>query len=256
MRADGHYVDFLVSRDDDDASEVDGGTREPGTERAHDELSGEASARAGDAIARSIATAASLADLLTTPLSDLSRSGIGTLLRAELFRASTLVQATRVVRGELTTIRSAVPVAQMMDRLLQGFAAERRLRHVEIASHVDLPPGHIVIGDESLLAAALNGAVVATLALLEGLPAARMLIVAGLSAGRQLTLVASQDHVLPSPEWAARAFDPTWQDRAGGTGVALGLATLHHAARVHGGDATVTLSPRGTRVGLTIPAGA
>jgi signal transduction histidine kinase len=212
-------------------------------------------AHSGEDLARSLSTASSLAELLTGQLSELSRGVIGGLLRAELFRATTVVQATRVVHGELPLVRGGVPVAHLLDKVLQGFAAERRVRHVEIIPHVDVPPGHIVIADEQLLTAALGGAVLATMALLDGLSTSRMSLVAGLTASRQLTLVASQDHVLPSPAWADRAFDPDWRERPGGTTVALAMATLQRAAQVHGGTTTAGLSPRGTRVGLTIPAG-
>ena len=71
-----------------------------------------------------------------------------------------------------------------------------------------------------------------------------------------LMLVVSQDHVQPPAVWAARAFDPEWHDRPGGAAVSVGMAALQHAARVHGGDSSATLTPRGSRVGLVIPAGA
>jgi hypothetical protein len=211
---------------------------------------------AGEDLARLLATATSLTDLLTGEISDLSRAVVGTLLRAELWRASTLVQATRVVRGELPMMRGAVAIAALVDQVVHGFAAERRIRHIEFVPHIDLPAGHIVVADERLLRVALTGAVQGTLALLEGLAASRVALVAGLTATRQLTLVVSQDHVLPAPAWAQRAFDPDWRGHAGGSAVMLAMTTLERAARVHGGEATATLSPRGSRLGLTIPLGA
>lgn len=213
-------------------------------------------ADAAEDLAKSLATAASLADLLTGHISDLSRGIVGGLLRAELARSTTLLQASRAVRGELPVRRGAVPVAPLLERVLQVFAAERRMRHVEFAPHLDLPAGHLVIADERLLASALGGAILATLALLESLPSSRVVLAAGLTASKQLTLVVSQDHVQPPPSWVERAFDPEWRDRPGGAAVVLGMAALQHAARVHGGDTTAALTPRGSRVGLTIPAGA
>jgi hypothetical protein len=212
--------------------------------------------RSGDDLARSLGTASSLADLLTGPMSDLSRGVVGNLLRAELWRATTLLQAARAVRGELPVTRAAVPIAALVDKVVQGFGPERRMRHVEFVPHIDLPANHIVIADEGLLAAALTGAIVATLALVEGLQAGRITVVAGLNASRQLTLVASQEHVLPPQTWAERAFDLEWRERPGGTPVSISMAAVLRAARVHGGDATATISPRGSRIGLTIPAGA
>jgi hypothetical protein len=189
-------------------------------------------------------------------MSDLSRGVVGNLLRAELWRATTLLQAARAVRGELPVTRAAVPIAALVDKVVQGFGPERRMRHVEFVPHIDLPANHIVIADEGLLAAALTGAIVATLALVEGLQAGRITVVAGLNASRQLTLVASQEHVLPPQTWAERAFDLEWRERPGGTPVSISMAAVLRAARVHGGDATATISPRGSRIGLTIPAGA
>ena len=211
---------------------------------------------AGDTLARALHTASSLAELLTGDISDMSRGVVGALLRAELFRATTLVQAGRVLRGELPVVRGAVPVGSLIDKVVQGFAAERRTRHVEFVPQVDLPPGHIVIADERLLAAALSGAAIATMALLDGLGSSRIAMVAGLTAARQLTLVVSQDHLLPPPVWIERAFDATWRERPGGAASTLAMTSLQRAARMHGGDATVTLSPRGSRVALTIPPGA
>jgi hypothetical protein len=152
-------------------------------------------------------------------------------------------------------MRGAVPVAALIDRIVQGFAPERRMRHLEFMPHIDLPANHMVIADENLLAAALTGAVVATMAMIEGLPASRITLVAGLTSSRQLTLIASQDHVLPGATWAERAFDPEWCDRPGGTAVAMAMAAVLRAAHVHAGEAIATTSPRGSRIGLTIPAG-
>lgn len=258
MRADEHYVDFLAARTETEGAghgpAVSDDERDAGPEP--EEPSVDVAADVGSTLAGSLATATSLAELLTGSLSDLSRAALGTLLRAELFRASTLVDAARVVRGERPSVRSAVPVGALIDRVLRGFVSERRLRHIDVTTHIDLPPGHIVVADEAALEAAMASALVATLALVEGLASARLVFVAGLTASRQLMLLVSQDHVLPAAAWAERAFDAGWTGRTGGTNVSLAMATLRQVARSHGGEATAALSPRGTRLGLTIPAGA
>jgi signal transduction histidine kinase len=244
--------------DDEEALKMRAASNLPATPAPADPVPSTADAAqgAGDELARALAAATSLADLLTGSISDLSRGVVGSLLRAELWRASTTAQAARIVRNELTLVRGAVPVAALIDKVVQGFAAERRMRHVEFTPQIDLPAGHIVIADERLLFAAVAGAVSATLALLEGVPASRLALIAGLTTTRQLTLVVSQDHVPATPAWIERAFDVDWRERPGGTAVVLGMATLQRVARVHGGEATVASSPRGSRVGLTIPAGA
>ena len=212
--------------------------------------------QAGDEIARALATAGGLADLMAGTLAELTRGAIGSLLRAELWRAAHLLTASRAVREELPGARGAVTVAALVDKVVQGFAPERRMRHVELAASIDLPPGHIVVADERLLSTALTGGVVAMLALLEGLPSSRITIAATISSARLLTLAIAQEHVRPSDVWVERAFDREWRDRPGGVPAAVAMAAMQQAARAHGGEATAATSARGARVALVIPAGA
>ena len=97
---------------------------------------------------------------------------VGNLLRAELWRASMLVQARRALKHDVRVVRAAVPVAPVVERVVQALSPERRIRHAQIDTQLDLPQGHVVIADERLLATALGSALVATLALVEGMAAA------------------------------------------------------------------------------------
>ncbi len=206
-------------------------------------------------LSRSLTTASSLAELFTGPVSDLSRSAVGNLLRAELWRALMLVQATRAARADVRPVRAATPVAQIVERVVHGLSAERRIRHATLETQFDLPSGHQVIADERLLSTALASAVVATLALVDGVPACRVIISASVASTHELTLSVSQDHVVPGQRWVERTFDPTWHDRPGGLSAALACAALQQSARAHGGQVTASATARGSRIALTVPAG-
>jgi ParB-like chromosome segregation protein Spo0J len=204
---------------------------------------------------KALTTASSLADLFTGPLSELSRSAVGNLLRAELWRALMLLQASRAARPDLRPVRAATPVTHIVDRVVQGLSAERRIRHATIDTQFDLPSGHLVIADERLLSTALASAVSATLALIEALPACRIIIAASVAPTRELTLSVSQEHLVPTGQWVERLFDPEWHDRPGGVAAALSCTALQQAARAHGGHVTAAATAKGSRIALTIPAG-
>jgi hypothetical protein len=211
---------------------------------------------ADDEIGRAFSTVSGLADLMTGSLSDLTRGVVGTLLRAELWRAAHLQQATRVLRDDAPVTRTAVAAAGLVERVVQGFGPERRIRHVELITTSDVPPGHVIVVDERLATTGLTGAILATLALLEGLPACRVTVSLAMTATRAVSLTVSQEHVRPSGTWVERAFDRTWRDRPGGLPVLVSMAAMQQAALVHGGDAIAVASARGSRLALTIAAGA
>ena len=56
---------------------------------------------------------------------------------------------------------------------------EQRLRGFEVEPEIDVPDGTVIVGDEALLAAAIAGAVLATLPIVEGpdkAPGARLVL--------------------------------------------------------------------------------
>lgn len=207
-------------------------------------------------IAKGLASASGLAELMAEPLTDLSRGAIGMLLRAELWRTTHLQRADRIVREERPATRTVLALPSLVDRVVQGFEPERRLRHVDVAVALEVPQAQMVVADDALVSTALTAAVVATLALIEGLAAARVTIAASVTPARAVTLAVTQDHVRPTPQWLERAFDPSWTDRPGGTAAAVSMAAVRRAAIAHGGDAVAVGTARGSRVAVTLPAGA
>ncbi len=209
---------------------------------------------AGRDLAQALTTLAACADLLNGSQSELSRGVVGNLVRAEAWRASTLLHATRIVRKELPVTRTAVSVLGVIDQVVQGFSSERRLRPIVIESETELPYGSIIGGDEKLFAGALANAVLATLALVEHVPNARVVVSAAVD-GAQLTFAVTQSVVMPPAQWQIRAFDPQWTDRIGGVPALVAMLAIRDTAAIHGGTAAATIEARGTKIAFTIPLG-
>ena len=209
---------------------------------------------AGRDLTQALATLSACAALLNGAPSDLSRTVVGNLIRAEAWRASALLHATRVVRQELPVAHTAVSILGLLDQVVQSFLPERRVRSVSIDSQSDVAHGSMMAGDERLLAGALSSAVLATLALLDGIPQARVVVSAS-AEGRRITFAVTQDQMTPPPSWRARAFDAQWTDRTGGVPALVAMLAVQETARVHGGTAFVATTGHGTRIAFTVPYG-
>jgi ParB-like chromosome segregation protein Spo0J len=210
---------------------------------------------AGRDLAHSLTTLTACADMLGGAQSDLARTVVANLIRAEAWRASSLLQATRVIRQELTIVRTAVPAQAILDRAVRALDADRQVRHLLVDVASDLARGTCLAADETLLASALGWAGVATLALLDGVHDARLSFGAAGSADGRIVFTVSQDAVAVPDAWAARAFDPAWTERPGGVPAVVSLLALARAAAAHHGSVAVEVTSRGTRITLSIPLG-
>jgi ParB-like nuclease domain len=208
----------------------------------------------GADLAQSLATLTACADLLSGTQSELSRGVASNLIRAEVWRASCLLLATRILRRELPITRGAISVVALIGRIEQAFVPERQLRSVFFDTFSSVPQGSFIAGDEKLLAGALASATLAILSWLDGVKDARVAITAALEPVGHLTFTVSQDAVMPPEVWLRRAFDLQWIDRPGGVPATLALLAVRAVADAHGGTAIVS-SGRGTRVSLVVPTG-
>ncbi len=260
MRAESHYVDLLDARTSDARDQAGRGrateteTDAPARGTSPSLAYTDPTLHAGRDLAHALTTLAACADLLNGSPSDLSRNVVGNLVRAEAWRASSLLHATRVIRQELPVARTAVSVLSVLDQVVQGFAAERRVRPIVIESETELPYGSIMGGDEKLLVGALSSAVMATLSLVEQVPSARVVVSAAVE-GTTLTFAVTQNVVIPPGQWQARSFDPNWTDRIGGIPSLVAMLSLRETAAAHGGNATASVEGRGTRIALHLPIG-
>jgi ParB-like nuclease family protein len=215
---------------------------------------GDAFLNGGADLAHSLATLSACADLLSGSQSELSRAVAGNLIRAEVWRASCLLQATRIVRRELPLARGAISVLAMIGRLEQGFLPERQLRSLTFDTSSTVPQGSFIAGDEKLLSSALALATLTTLWWLDGVKDARLSIAASLEPIGHVTFTVSQQTVVAPEGWVRRAFDHQWIDRPGGLPAAISMLAVRTVAEAHGGTATVA-GGRGTRISILMPTG-
>ena len=171
----------------------------------------ETTLHAGTDLSQSLATLGACADLLSGSQSELSRAVVGNLIRAEVWRASCLLQATRVIRQEMTVAKSATSVLGILDRVEQAFLPERQVRALVLTTTSQVPHGAFIAADERVLTNALSGAVLATLSLLQGAKDARLTISATGEPVGHVTFSVSQDIASVPEIWATRAFDPAGQ---------------------------------------------
>ena len=214
----------------------------------------EALLHGGADLAQSLATLTACADLLTGSPSELSRAVAGNLIRAEVWRASCLLLATRIVRRELPLARGAISVLTLIGRLEQAFLPERQLRSVIFDTSSSVPQGSFIAGDEKLIGGALASAMLSTLSWLDGVKDARVAISASLEPAGHVTFTVSQETVAAPDVWLRRAFDHQWTDRPGGVPAAISMLAVRTVAEAHGGTATVGGS-RGTRISILMPTG-
>jgi hypothetical protein len=179
---------------------------------------------------------------------------VGDLIRAEAWRASSLLHATRVVRRELPIARTAISVSSVLDKVMLGFQPERRVRAITFEARSALPYGSVIVGDDQMLTGAISWALLSSLAVLNGIEGARLTLSAGTDPGAGISFAVSQPIVTPPALWQARAFDPTWTDRPGGVAALVWMLALQETVHVHGGTAHVERSEPGTTIGFTLAA--
>ena len=206
------------------------------------------SAEAGVELARSLANLQRSASLLTDPASEFT-FGVGTnLLRAEIWRATCLLQSVRFLRGELPVARRRLPVQPLVARVLQVVEPERRLRGVGLNRQLTLSHSRIQ-GDEELLVCALSSLVTATFGLVDGADA-QVTVLARLDPGGDFAFSVSQDTMTAPRAWMALTREEP-RSAAGTTLVAL--ATARQIIESCEGRVSVTASNGGSEILATIP---
>jgi hypothetical protein len=261
LAADLRKVPCIVHEVDDEAAGqlaaaagVAGAVSEAGAKARQVDAAGYRDAEA--VLAQSLRTLSLCANLVSTDAPDLPTVTAGHLLRAELWRASCLVQAIRVVRGELTSASAMVGVRKVLERVAQELVPEQRLRGFEVDVVLDLPAGSTVMADEPLLVGLLAGGVLATIPLFGGVAGGRVTLSASSnSSSNAPTLLVSQTTVRAPDVWAARAFDPRWTDRPGGVAALMFMQAIDAAARGFEGTAAAESGPRGTSIAIAMPNG-
>ena len=214
----------------------------------------EAVATIGRDVAHSLSAIASSLNLLSPSAPGLSRRVAVDLIRAELWRASCLVEAGRVMRAERPAAMASVAPARVLEQVVAQAAAEARLRGIEIAVNtIDLAADAAIRGDESLLILALSSMLLATLGLVETAAIPRVTLSASSRSAGYVVFDVSQDAVIVPIEWASRALDPAWLDRPGGQAAVVWRLSAERIATACGGKVAVVATALGTTISLTLP---
>ena len=230
MRADKHYVEML-----------DGPTQRPTAaepspsvhvaERvsdASDPAVGVAVAQAGRDLAQSLAALRACTNLLSDRGPALASSVAANLIRAEAWRATCLLQASRFLRGEIIAAPKPASAQSVVDHVLKSIEPERRLRGVSIDERIAIGDSRIVV-DEELMVGALSGLLLATIALQDD-QAGLVVTMRAEGQGGEVVFSVTQGQVAAPVNWATDALAvvsagrvvKACQGRIAVTGTALG----------------------------------
>jgi hypothetical protein len=214
----------------------------------------EGTAAIGRDVAQSLTAIGASVNLLAPGASVLLRRVAVDLVQAELWRATCLVEAGRVLREERPSVVSDVPPARVLEQVMVRAATEARLRGIDIVSNTaDFPLGAVVRGDESLLVLALSSMLLVTLGFAESASAPRVTIGISTRSAGHVVFDVSQDAVIAPHSWASRALDPTWVDRPGGQPALVWMLAAERIASAIGGKAAVVATATGTTISVTFP---
>lgn len=207
MRADKHYVEMLDGPPQRaTAAEAPSSAQAAGrASDASDDLAmGVAMAQAGRDLAQSLAALRACTNLLSDRGPALASSVAANLIRAEAWRATCLLQASRFLRGEITAEPKPVSAQSVVEQVLKSIEPERRLRGVSIDARIAIADSTIVV-DEELILGALSGLLLATIAL-EGDHSGLVVTMRAEAQGGEVVFSVTQGQVRAPANWATDAL--------------------------------------------------
>lgn len=251
MRADEHYVDQLVQRDDAIHRPV-----ELQLDRDGDEAPAtDADDRILAMLASEIAAVEQSAGLLADNASALSRRVAADLIRAQAKRASWLLCVRALMTEEGEHDPRPESVGTILTRVRDGLQAECRLAGVRLQVQASDWQATVTV-DAECLVAGLTGAALATMALLSGSEGTVVRVTAVTLNGVLTAVEVRQDAVAVDRLVRRRFFDSDWTDRPGGTLSAIAADASAACARRHNGEAAfMARDRRGSTVRLSLGSG-
>jgi hypothetical protein len=206
--------------------------------------------RASGELARSLSALGACANLLGNPAAALTQTVATSLVRAEVWRAACLLQASRMLRGEISPARRPVSARAIVERVLQCMEPERRLRGVVLEQRTDIATGRIDV-DEDLVVCALSGLMMAVFALTDG--QARVALTAESQSDGSVVFGLSQNAASAPLEWVTQAGESETLpiEAAGLTTVAIVAARRIFATCE--GRMKVEAGAGGTAIHITVP---
>jgi hypothetical protein len=209
-------------------------------------------AQASGELARSLSALGACANLLGNPAAALTQTVATGLVRAEVWRAACLLQASRMLRGEISPARRPVYARAIVERVLQCMEPERRLRGVVLEHRTDLATGRIDV-DEDLVVCALSGLLMAVFALTDANGPARVALTAESQSDGNVVFGLSQNAAGAPLEWVTHAGESeTLPIEAGGLTTVAIVAARRIFATCEG-RMNVEAGAGGTAIHITVP---
>jgi ParB-like chromosome segregation protein Spo0J len=215
------------------------------------EIAPDATAADRAELARALAAVTACADLLGNPAPALTAAVVLDLLRAELRRAASRLQAMRVERQDVPFTRRPVRTRQIVDRVLQAVDYECRLRGAALETRIDVSDNRVE-ADEDLLVGALAGLMIATLDLVDPRTPFRITLRAEAPANGDFTFLVSQHAVGAPPEWRLGGED----GRRGGENdrpEPIIISAARQVVAACEGKLAIASRRRGTDIEVSIP---
>jgi hypothetical protein len=241
MRADAHYVEQLeTSR-----------TTTPAPSR-RPAASAPAAAPNDNDVLTSLHAISSCAALVDDEVTGLTRQVATSLIRAEAWRSTCMLQASRIVRQGISPTRRATSVRRLMSKVLESVEYERRLRNVQVDAVVSVGEGLSISGHEDTLVFVLSGLTLLTMELTGRAKDACVLVAALPEPAGKVTMAISQDSVAVPESWPSIVGE-AGSDNAGAWSTPVAILALRRLADAYGGTVSTTRFANGSRLMLELP---
>ncbi len=241
MRADAHYVEQLDTARP--ATPASAARRAPaavpqGTSDAD--------------VLTSLHAISSCAAMVEDEVTGLTRQVATSLIRAEAWRSTCVLQASRIMRQGVAPTRRSSSVRRLMSRLVESVDHERKLRGVHVDTILSVGDGVAVTGQEDTLIFVLSGLTLLTMELAGRAKDASILIAALPEPAGKITLAISQDAAAVPEAWPSVVGEPG-SDNAGAWSTPVAVLALRRLAEAYGGTVSTTRFANGSRLLLELP---
>jgi hypothetical protein len=174
------------------------------------------------------------------------------LVRSQAARVAWLLQAASLVDGQEAGERRLCLIGPLLDRVRDLLQPQTRLSGMSL--ELCVPDWNVAaMVNEGAMLTGITGAVVATLGLVDQYPGAAVTLMVVAGPDEPIGIEVAQDTAAVPSDLASRFFDAACTERPGGWPALLGALAARAAARLHGGDGTLTARQRrGSTLKLTL----
>lgn len=243
MRADAHYVEQLETARPTSAPPQTPARRAPN-------VAPQGSSE-GDVLT-ALHAISSCAALVEDDVTGLTRQVATSLIRAEAWRSTCLLQASRILRQGIAPTRRSTPIRKLLSRVVESVEHERKLRGVQVDTLFSVSDALTVTGQEDTLVYVLSGLTLLTIELAGKSKDASVLIAALPEPAGKVTFAISQDTCAVPESWPS-VVGEAGAENAGTWSTPVAVLALRRVAEAYGGSVTTTRFANGSRLMLELP---